>query len=110
MPKLVPKRLPSAKPGDVLDVAQMALVGAFVDALSAPYLGGGSVRSAALKLGSGYAINKFVGGGDIGRILSGGLIFAGVLDGIGALGLTGMAAGFGGRLGSVGQPAIEDNW
>lgn len=108
MPKLVPKRLPTAKTGDIIDVAQMALVGAFVDALSAPYLGGGTIKSAGLKLASGYVVGKYVGGGDIGRILSGGLIFAGVLDGINTLGLSDMASGLGGRLGGAGQPQVED--
>lgn len=109
MPKLIPKRLPKASAGDIIDVSQMVLLGVFVDAMTAPYLGGGNLKSALLKLGAGYAASKFVGG-DIGRVAGGGLIFAGAMDGIAALGLREMVAGFGGQLSGVGTAQVEDNW
>jgi hypothetical protein len=110
MVKLIPKNLPQPKSEDILDVAQIAVIGAFINALSAPYLGGGSLKSGAMKIGAGYAVSKFVGGGQLGRLLAGGLVFSGVFDGVNALGLSDIAAGFGTRLGGVGPAQVEDNW
>lgn len=106
---LVPKSLPSASPGDVMDIAQMALIGAFVDAASSPYLGGGTIKSTVMKMGAGYVASKYVGG-TVGRLVGGGLIFAAILDGLDTLGLRSMASGFGSKLGGMGPALEEDNW
>ncbi|MCK9520830.1 MAG: hypothetical protein M0R74_17675 [Dehalococcoidia bacterium] len=109
MVKLTPK-MPKATKGDMIDVAGMAVVKTVVEAMSAPYLGDGSLRSGAMKVGAGYAIDKFIGG-RYARLLAGGLIFDGVEDGLVSTGIIGMAGSLGGSLGGVGRGVQQaEDW
>jgi len=103
--------MPKASGHDVVEIGGMAIVGAVVEAASAPYLGDATPVSAISKLGAAYAVDRFGGGIPGGRFLSGGLVFAGVMDIVEAMGLMEMASGLGGRVGGMGKGQTEtDGW
>jgi len=102
--------MPKATQGDMLDVAGMAVIKAVVESMSAPYLGNGSLKSGAMKVGAGYALDKFVGG-RYARLLAGGLVFDGVEDGLMSSGIMDMAGSFGGKMGGMGRGVSEaEDW
>jgi len=103
--------LPKASGHDIAEIGGMALVGALVEAASAPYLGDATPISAVSKVVAAYAIERFGKGLPGGRILAGGLVFAGVMDIVESMGLMEMASGLGGKVGGVGKGQAEpDGW
>lgn len=109
--KAVTGGLPKASGHDIIEVGGMALVGAVVEAASAPYLGDATPVSAVSKVGAAYVVERFGKGLPGGRILAGGLVFAGVMDIVQSMGLMEMAAGLGGKVGGVGKGQAEaDGW
>lgn len=103
--------LPKATGSGIVEIGGMALVGAVVEAASAPYLGDATPVSAVSKLGVAYGMERFGKGVPGGRIIAGGLVFAGVMDIVQSMGLMEMAAGLGGKVGGMGKGQAEvDGW
>jgi len=103
--------MPKASSSGIMEVGGMALVGAIVEAASAPYLGDATPKSSASKLVAAYAVERLGGKLPGSRIIAGGLVFAGVMDIVEAMGLMEMASGFGGKVGGVGKgQEANDGW